>query len=505
MDNLMLQAMAVEADLKLAGSRLDRVIQPTRGAICFQFWTGTEKLCLHVQTEDHPVFYLSNQKTAAPAKPPRFCQLLRARLKALISVKAECLDRIVHLKFTGGKDLVYDLVFEAFGNRGNLVLINAADQIVDLMWRHDGKRCLMPGTTYTLPENCTSISLLSKDPKLSEMVVHNVKGNLSNPGERNVYLLSPALSQAICSEMQTGKLIDDIICHIQLIFQKGKFDAWRVEWDDHYGLLPFLIGRDGFTSVKHFKDLSALLEFERALKAQTLSKNLHAHFQGLINRQIKKLIKRLEKIIDQMDHQPDPETFRIKGELLLANIHEVIQGSHYIKVLNYYQDPSIMTKIQLDPRLSPQKNAEEFFKLYRKAKRAKPHLRRRHDETIAELKWLEDLLLALEEADSTEDLYHIQLELETCGLLKKSIAVLGKRPARDPKEMLRHAVTSHGLRLFWGKNSRTNDYVSRILTTSKDLWFHAHRLPGCHLVLKAEDSSREVTEEDILCAAAYAA
>jgi predicted ribosome quality control (RQC) complex YloA/Tae2 family protein len=61
------------------------------------------------------------------------------------------------------------------------------------------------------------------------------------------------------------------------------------------------------------------------------------------------------------------------------------------------------------------------------------------------------------------------------------------------------------LKLFWGKNSRTNDYVSRRLTGSNDLWFHAHHMPGCHLVLKSEGPADQVPEEDVLSAASFAA
>jgi len=60
------------------------------------------------------------------------------------------------------------------------------------------------------------------------------------------------------------------------------------------------------------------------------------------------------------------------------------------------------------------------------------------------------------------------------------------------------------LTIYWGLNNRANDRVSKALTDADDLWFHAHRLPGCHLVLKRA-GRREIPEADIVFAASLAA
>jgi predicted ribosome quality control (RQC) complex YloA/Tae2 family protein len=61
------------------------------------------------------------------------------------------------------------------------------------------------------------------------------------------------------------------------------------------------------------------------------------------------------------------------------------------------------------------------------------------------------------------------------------------------------------LKVFWGRNSRTNDYVSRHLTAAGDLWFHAQAMPGCHLVLKCAAAAGQIPEEEVLFAASLAA
>ncbi len=99
----------------------------------------------------------------------------------------------------------------------------------------------------------------------------------------------------------------------------------------------------------------------------------------------------------------------------------------------------------------------------------------------------------------------MQLELENAGLLKNTKGQLGKRKPARPEEQLYRTSSPGGWQLYWGKNSRTNDYISRSMTSAQDYWFHARGMPGSHLVLKCGESAEKVAEEDILFAASIAA
>ncbi|MDT8443722.1 MAG: NFACT family protein, partial [Desulfuromonadales bacterium] len=161
MDSVIFQAMAIELNRKLGNSRLDRVIQITAGTLILRFWTGREKIQLLLKADGQGGFYQTRQTHAAPASPPRFCQLLRARLRHLIKVHAEPLDRIVHFTFTGQNNECYDLILEGFGTQGNLILVDASERIVDLLWRQQGSRTLLPGEPYALPGQKQRTSLFA--------------------------------------------------------------------------------------------------------------------------------------------------------------------------------------------------------------------------------------------------------------------------------------------------------------------------------------------------------
>lgn len=503
MDSVIFQAMAVELNRKLTNSRLDRVIQVAAGTLVLRFWTGREKLQLLLKADGQGCFYQTRFTHAAPAKPPRFCQLLRARLRRLVEVQAEPLDRILHLRFSGEDNQRYDLILEAFGAQGNLILTDAAGRIVDLLRRQDGTRTLLPGAPYLLPEQLPRTSLFGDRAELLRLLASAADAQAL--AQLAIAPMSPALARAICLERSAGVPDGEILDRIRQAFSAGRFEALRVSWDGRTGLLPLSLGRSGFSSIEACADLSALLEETPAtVTGPAAAGDLAVRLAGLVAGQRKKLAKRFENIAAESDRQADPDKFRIMGDLLLASLRLIKRGAETVEVDDYYQSPPAKVCIPLNGRLSGQDNAGLYFKKYRKAKRAGEHLQRRRQETEQELAWLDEVALALDEAQSGDDLYQVQLELEAAGLIKAVKGQLGRRQLPRPEDQLHRATTPGGRAVLWGRNSRSNDYVSQRLTAPDDLWFHAHRMPGCHLVLKCAGQG-DVPHADLLYAAAMAA
>ena len=502
MDSVIFQAMAAEVGSKVVGSRLDKVVQVTAGTLILRFWTGREKVQLLLKADGRCAFFLTREIHAAPAKPPRFCQLLRARLRRLTSVQPEALDRIVHLHFIGPDKELYDLVFEAFGAQGNLILVDDTGHIVDLLFREDGKRKLMPGELYLLPVQQERISLFGEvRDVVAELQTAEEQGDLSRA---KIAPMSPALAYTISEARQSGQSFEAILTHISEVFRSGKFSALQVSWGEQSGLLPISLGKHNWT-VEEFPDLSALVESDLSEKGQESVKDIAARLSAVVRKQRKRLEKRLEHLARESERQANPERFRVIGDLLLANLHRFKRGNLQVEVEDYYRSPAVTVKIELDSKLTPQENAERYFKFYRKARRSTDHHARRLQETGEEMEWLDQVELSLEEAATGDDLYQVQLELETAGMLKQTKGQLGRRQTTRPEDQLYKTFTPGGWLLYWGRNSRTNDYVSRNMTVPNDLWFHAQGMPGCHLVLKCGSSEDNVTEEDLLFAASLAA
>ncbi len=59
MDSVIFQAMAVEVGRKVAGSRLDKVVQISAGTLVLKLWTGQEKVQLLLKADGRGAFFLT--------------------------------------------------------------------------------------------------------------------------------------------------------------------------------------------------------------------------------------------------------------------------------------------------------------------------------------------------------------------------------------------------------------------------------------------------------------
>lgn len=222
-----------------------------------------------------------------------------------------------------------------------------------------------------------------------------------------------------------------------------------------------------------------------------------------IVRQQKKLERRLYKITAELDRQQQAQEDRIKGDLLLANLHLMKKGLVQLSVVNMFSDAGETLEIALDGRLSPQQNAQNYFKKYKKAARGVEHSQRRSQETRIELQWLEELLFQVDDHPDPADLEAIYAELDEAGLLKGGVEQHKKRTrqASAPQEL----ISPSGIKVLRGRNNRHNDLLSGQQLKSGDLWFHAYNCPGAHVVLKTSTASVTATAEDMVYAATIAA
>ena len=77
-----------------------------------------------------------------------------------------------------------------------------------------------------------------------------------------------------------------------------------------------------------------------------------------------------------------------------------------------------------------------------------------------------------------------------------------KKPAHHKPELETYE-TSDGTLVYVGKNNKQNDMLTVRTAKKNDLWFHVQKMPGSHVIVKAEN--RQVPENTLLEAALLAA
>ena len=185
------------------------------------------------------------------------------------------------------------------------------------------------------------------------------------------------------------------------------------------------------------------------------------------------------------------EVFRQKGEAILAHIPEIPPRAESVTLTDWTGQS---LTVALDPKLSPSRNAERYFKRYRKAKGDPQKIQEgiaALESAIRELMEQRDILEAIE---SPEDFERAVKDLEAwlapdTGQGKDK----GKRKKRAKEgEPPYLAYELEGLTILVGLSARGNRFVTFRQARPEDIWLHAHELPGSHVIIRG--TSREELE-----------
>ncbi len=504
LDFFILEQIVAELAPQINGASIAKIHQPGDDSLVLRLWNGRQNLKLLIQVGQGARLHLTEQNIPNPFHPPRFSQLLRSRLKRLNSISMLGFDRVVELDFSG-TDQRYRLVCELIGTRSNLYLLDEAGLLLDALHKPQtfGDRLLRRGDPYMpLPQhegqNLSDVDLI---PPAEITDAEQFEKWLV----QNVIPMSKSQAIALKKSVETGHDIFLIFKDFQREWLNQKHSASLIEVSGKKHLVGFLpAGIEPLESIAG--SLSEYLDhcFSPTVEVAT-EIGERARFRQLIKRQIGRLEKRQKNIAEQHEKTETFAERRHLGELLLANLHLVKKGMSQLEVSDWSCEPPAPVIIKLQPELSPQENAERLFKRYKKEKRGVEHVDRRQQETREEIEWLEALLLSLDEATDAEEINEVGQELLTAGMIQPTKKAPASRNKVSSVPRFNQTLSPSGLRIFWGRNNRSNDYLSARMTDRKDLWFHAHNMPGCHLVLKRDGHESDIADEDVHYAARIAA
>jgi len=168
-------------------------------------------------------------------------------------------------------------------------------------------------------------------------------------------------------------------------------------------------------------------------------------------------------------------------------------------VLENYYDNMSLVEIPLKEHLSPNKNAERYFKEYKKLCSAKNTLAELIEENKNEIFYLKSVKEFLENANNVSEILEIEEELVISGYLRKNKN--NKNKKIKPKPFLEKEFL--GFKILVGRNNLENDRLTLKTADKNDMWFHAKNIPGSHVVILTE--GKDLPDEVILYAAGLAA
>jgi predicted ribosome quality control (RQC) complex YloA/Tae2 family protein len=404
------------------------------------------------------------------------------------------------------------LICELIGNQSNIILINEDGRIIESVRLSDvetASRLILPGAIYEYPPTqdkinpinndiksiCSKISL--NDTEIWKAVLSVVDG-FSPLICREIENTYNTIKTAECDQSSLEKAINSVLASLNgtatptVLFKEdgAPYDFSYVNIDQ-YGTK--------FTK-KNYNSCCELLDAFYTAKDTDARIKSAAHdiiklITNLKARTEKKLALRLRELADCKDR----ENLRIYGELLKANLYSIENGSSFAEVPNYYDENMALIRIPLNPAFSPSKNAEKYFKDYKKSYAAEQALTKLTEADRQELIYFDSVLDSISRCTALAEISEIREELQNTGYIKKVVTKRKNTALPQFKEF----TSTEGYRILVGKNNTQNDYITTKLSSKNDLWFHTKNIPGSHVIVMC--GGEEVSDETVIFAATLAA
>ena len=496
-DGLFIHSLLNSVRPLVVNGRLSKIYQPFAQDLILTFRKERKNIQLLLSANaQYPRFYVTKQAIVNPDKAPTFVMVLRKYLEGSVlqSIDQVGVDRIVNFNFSNrnelGDQVQLVLSLELMGRHSNVILYDKkSGQIIDLLKRvnpdENRVRLLLPKAKYELPPLIPGINGF----KITE-AEFNLKATDTAPA--TLAKQFGGLDRDDRQELE-GYLEDDLSFSSFKTFmdqfdKKGAFILKTPK--NKRKIFPYLPHHLDLTKEASDPDFNhALDEFYQYQSNQDWVKQKSSQIERVIKNEHNKLTKKIVKLKKQLDQAENSEGYRIRGEILNANLAQVKPGMSQIELPNYY-DNNKPIKIKLDTALSPARNGQKYFTRYKKLRDSIKHVKEQISIAQTNLNYFDTIQTAIDNAEP-QDIDQITDELTSQGYLKKPQKP--KRKKKITEKNLNKFRISSGKTVLVGKNNLQNDWLTLKKANKTDIWFHVKNIPGSHVILQ----SSEATDEDI--------
>ena len=494
-DGFFLHHMVEELQRELVNGRIQKINQPFEQELVLQIRSNRQSHRLLLSA--HPVFgriQLTQTTFENPAQPSTFIMVLRKYLQGALIESIEQVenDRIVEMTVSNkneiGDHIHATLIIEIMGKHSNILLVDKSSHKILEVIKHVGfsqnsYRTLLPGSTYIAPPSTESLNPFTiKDEKLFEIL------QTQETTAKNLQSLFQGLGRDTANELE-NILVSDKLSTFRNFFNQETKPCLT---ETSFSPVPFAnqVGEP-------FDSLSYLLDTYYKDKAE----------RDRVKQQASELIRRVENELQKNRHKlkkqekellatDNAEEFRQKGELLTTFLHQVPNDQDQVILDNYYTNQPIT--IALDKALTPNQNAQRYFKRYQKLKEAVKYLTDLIEETKATILYLESVETVLNQA-GLEEIAEIREELIQTGFIRRR-----QREKIQKRKKPEQYLASDGKTIIYvGRNNLQNEELTFKMARKEELWFHAKDIPGSHVVISGNLDPSDEVKTDAAELAAY--
>jgi predicted ribosome quality control (RQC) complex YloA/Tae2 family protein len=342
------------------------------------------------------------------------------------------------------------LIFKLFGNRSN-VLVFEGEQFVSMFHQKLVKDLQLSPSALNRP------------------LVHTFQS--WKEADFQVKTLFPTFGKTLLAylESRTRGMLPvqawEEVKQLLTLLENPTFYIARFEGEVQLLLLPLgeieYQGQDPIEAAKQFYSRFArvnFLEKEKSYSIRLLEKRKKQTEHYLLQ-----AYEKLEELEQESRHEQ-------LANILMANLHLLETGTEKVSLYDFYHNQQVQIRLKKD--LTPQKNAEVY---YRKSKNAIIEVNKLKEAIELKENELKDIEIQLLTIKSQQDLRQLRAYMRQQGLQQEG----RKNQASDNFKQFEFM----GYQILVGRNARNNDLLTRS-AYKEDLWLHAKDVPGSHVIVK---------------------
>ena len=520
-DGLTLGLIAAELRNNLVGGRIDRIVQPERDEVILTVRNnGVNHQLLMSASAGCARAHLTFIKKNNPLEPPVLCMLMRKHITGgrISDIRQIESDRILEIVIEHHDELgdpaQKRLVCEFMGKHSNLIFVGGDGRIIDSARRINEQissvREVLPGLRYELPPAHGKIpydqvnaddlyaAVSGMGGKIHKIISQTISG-MSMQTARELAYRATGNEDAHSDECDMRAIAVSVSENLARFVKELSPAVLLNEDGTPVDVVAFPYLSRASLPTRTFSTLSEAMD--DFFRSRDSAERIHQKSASLL-RTLKKNIERCEKKLalqqEALLGSQRMDEYRVKGELLTANLHLAQKGAKFVELPNYYEIDMPLIKVELDEKLSPGQNAQRYFKLYQKARNAQTLAAEQIEKTTEELNYLEGQLDNLSKCQAESELFELREELEKFGYVKanKNRRQMKALPPSAPMKF--EAPSGHIILV--GKNNLQNDKLTATAQPN-EVWLHAKDMPGSHVIIVGENPD----EATILYAARIAA
>ena len=493
-DGFFLHHMTEELRRELLGGRIQKINQPFEQELVLQIRSNRQSHKLLLSA--HSVFgrvQLTDTTFENPAVPNTFIMVMRKYLQGAVieAIQQVENDRILEISVSNkneiGDSVAVTLVIEIMGKHSNIILLDKASSKIIEAIKHVGfsqnsYRTILPGSTYVAPPQTGSLNPFTVgDEKLFEIL------HTEDLEPKRLQQIFQGLGRDTATELR-GRLTADKLKTFRAFFASPTQPSLT---EKSFSALLFSDSKTQMSTLSELLDTFYKDKAERDRVNQQASELIRR-----VENELEKNRKKLGKQEEELLATENAEEFRQKGELLTTFLHQVPNDQDQVELDNYYTGEKII--ISLDKALTPNQNAQRYFKRYQKLKEAVKHLTSLIEETRTTILYLESVEIALAQASLTE-IAEIREELIQTGFIRRR----QREKIQKRQKPEKYLATDGQTIILVGRNNLQNDVLTFKMAKKDELWFHAKDIPGSHVVITGNLQPSDEVKTDAAELAAY--